>query len=269
MKRLKKKQQFKIVYGSLKEGEKSRQEAVSFIDEAKKNGAQSIAIVADIFRASTTIAYLLNSGVKYIILKSEEPRVAQKIIEMKNQKREGIYFGIGSDARGETIFELPNSPSIVNLKRDLIRNRIAVMCTSKGTDALLNAKQMGFDNVIVGSYPTTDSIVKYLEEMYSQNNLYILFVATEGRLSENQTVTEDALYVEYLSKILRGGTANLQRYLDLSAQTQGARRFRKGIPHFPLEDIESALKPTDYFPFFPIIRRIKSVVVAAKYRPQT
>lgn len=264
--KLEKEQQLKIVYGSLKEQETGRQEAVNFVREAKENEAQSIAIVADIFRASTTIAYLLDSGVKYVVLRSEDPIIAKKIIEMKSQKREGIYFGIGSDAKGETMFELPNSPSIVDSERSLIKNRIAVMCTSKGTDALLNAKQVGFNDVIVASYSTTNSIINYLKRMCLQNNLCILLVATEGRFSENQTITEDALYVEYLSKILSGKTVDLQEYLDLSTQTQGACRFRKNIPYFPAEDIEAALKPIDYFPFFPIIRKIKDVVVAAKYR---
>lgn len=251
-------------YGTLSEDSSSKVEALQFIQKAKEQGMTSIALVVDIFRATTTIAYLLDCGVKYVVIGGTDPQFTRKIVDMKKVEREGIYFGIGSDASGQAEFELPNSPSIIQSQKDSVKGRIAVMHTSKGTEAILNAVHLGFDRVVPASYPTTNAMMQFLAQEQNKKNCAILIIATEGRFSEDKNITEDALYAEFIGKMLTGKSPDTQEYLELTSKTQGSRRFRKSIPHFPIGDIEAALKQPSSFSFLPIVREIHDVILIRK-----
>lgn len=254
----------RTIYGILEDSD-SKAMAKDFVARAKDKNETSVAIITDIFRASTTLANLLDCGAKYIVLKGD-PNVSKKIIEFKREKREDVYFGIGSDGNGEVIFEIPNSPSIVRDKESSIKWRIGIMSTSKGTEAILNANESGFDKILIGSYPSTNAIVSYLNNAKKKKGLAIMVVATEWKYSSNSTPTEDSIYADFVSHLLTGKDVEFDDFMEMTIQTQGARRFRKNIPFFPLKDIELAVKEPSYFSFFPAVRQINDIIIVTKSR---
>ena len=93
-----------------------------------------------------------------------------------------------------------------------------------------------------------------------------MLVATEWKYSSNSTPTEDSIYADFVSDLLTGKDVEFDDFMEMTTQAQGARRFRKNIPFFPLEDVELAVKEPSYFSFFPTVRQINDIIIVTKSR---
>jgi 2-phosphosulfolactate phosphatase len=123
----------------------------------------SIVVIIDVFRATSTMATALYNGASKIIPVDS----AELCIEMGKQTG-GITAG---ERDGKIIPGLAygNSPS--EYPRDFIENKTLVITTTNGTKLLHMALKQGAKEIITGSFPNLTRVVDYLK---SQNANVIL-----------------------------------------------------------------------------------------------
>jgi len=116
----------------------------------------SIVVIIDVFRATSTMATALYNGASKIIPVDS----AELCIEMGKQTG-GITAG---ERDGKIIPGLAygNSPS--EYPRSFIENKILVITTTNGTKLLHMALKQGAKEVITGSFPNLSKVVGFLKE---------------------------------------------------------------------------------------------------------
>ena len=116
----------------------------------------SIVVIIDVFRATSTMATALYNGASKIIPVDS----AELCIEMGKQTG-GITAG---ERDGKIIPGLAygNSPS--EYPRSFIENKTLVITTTNGTKLLHMALKQGAKEVITGSFPNLSKVVRFLKE---------------------------------------------------------------------------------------------------------
>jgi 2-phosphosulfolactate phosphatase len=116
----------------------------------------SIVVIIDVFRATSTMATALYNGASKIIPVDS----AELCIEMGKQTG-GITAG---ERDGKIIPGLAygNSPS--EYPRSFIENKTLVITTTNGTKLLHMALKQGAKEVITGSFPNLSKVVSFLKE---------------------------------------------------------------------------------------------------------
>jgi 2-phosphosulfolactate phosphatase len=116
----------------------------------------SIVVIIDVFRATSTMATALYNGASKIIPVDS----AELCIEMGKQTG-GITAG---ERDGKIIPGLSygNSPS--EYPRSFIENKTLVITTTNGTKLLHMALKQGAKEVITGSFPNLSKVVRFLKE---------------------------------------------------------------------------------------------------------
>jgi len=116
----------------------------------------SIVVIIDVFRATSTMATALYNGASKII-PVDTPELC---IEVGKQTG-GVTAG---ERDGKIIPGLSygNSPS--EYPRDFIENKILVITTTNGTKLLHLALKQGAKDIITGSFPNLSKVVEYLKE---------------------------------------------------------------------------------------------------------
>ena len=116
----------------------------------------SIVVIIDVFRATSTMATALHNGAAKIIPVDS----AELCIEMGKQTG-GITAG---ERDGKIIPGLSygNSPS--EYPRSFIENKTLVITTTNGTKLLHMALKQGAKEVITGSFPNLSRVVNFLKE---------------------------------------------------------------------------------------------------------
>jgi 2-phosphosulfolactate phosphatase len=126
----------------------------------------TVVVVIDVFRATSTIAAALYNGAKYIIPVDTVP----KAVEISN-----AVSGIAAGERDGKLAEgLSHGNSPLEYTRDFIEDKILVLTTTNGTKLLHMALANGADDIITGSFPNLSSVCNYLT---SQNKNAILACA--------------------------------------------------------------------------------------------
>ncbi|WP_346237386.1 2-phosphosulfolactate phosphatase [Niabella insulamsoli] len=126
----------------------------------------SVVVVIDVFRATSTIAAALHNGAKYIIPVDTVPKAVE------------ISAAVGGIAAGERDGKLAeglhhgNSP--LEYTKDFIEDKILVLTTTNGTRLLHMALVNGADDVVTGSFPNLSCVCNYL---IKQNKNVILACA--------------------------------------------------------------------------------------------
>ena len=123
----------------------------------------SIVVIIDVFRATSTIATALYNGASKVI----PVDTAELCIEVGKQTG-GVTAG---ERDGKIIPGLSygNSPS--EYPRSFIENKTLVITTTNGTKLLHMALKQGAKNIITGSFPNLSKVVEFLK---SQNAPVIL-----------------------------------------------------------------------------------------------
>ncbi len=156
---------------------------VHFLPSLIPNGTlkNSVAVVIDILRASTTILHSLHHGTRSVIpcLTIDD---AQRAAAQSNTKGPAL---LGGERGGEKIagFDLDNSPT--SYSRDAVGGRTIAFTTTNGTKALhaaADAKQ-----VLIGAFSNLNAIC---DELISQrNSIDLVCAGTNGEIS-----SEDVLF---------------------------------------------------------------------------
>ena len=114
----------------------------------------AVVVIIDVFRATSTIASVINNGAKCIIPVDE----VFKAIEVSKK--------IGAIAAGERDGQIAeglqhgNSP--LEYSKEFIEGKTLVLTTTNGTKLLQMALDNNADTIISGSFPNLSSVCKYL-----------------------------------------------------------------------------------------------------------
>lgn len=145
----------------------------------------SIAVVIDVLRATTSIISALENGVKSIIPVSS-------VAEAEVMKHEGYLLAAEEDGKKLSFADFNISPDEY-WKNDLSSKEI-VYCATNGTKAFRLTREEA-DKVVVGAFPNLSALAKYLKE---QNKNVLLVCAGH----QNLMALEDQLFAGALAEKL-------------------------------------------------------------------
>lgn len=116
--------------------------------------SNSIVVIIDVFRATSTIASALYNGAKCVIPVDTVP----KAIEISKN-----IGGIAAGERDGNIAEgLQHGNSPLEYNREFIENKTLVLTTTNGTRLLQMALDKNADTIISGSFPNLSAVCNYL-----------------------------------------------------------------------------------------------------------
>ncbi len=143
----------------------------------------SIVVIIDVFRATSTIASALHNGAEKVIPVAgvEECITLGKELnavtagERDGKIIEGLSYG--------------NSPSEYN--SDFIKDKTLVLTTTNGTKMLHMSLERGADEIITGSFPNLSSVCNYL--MAANKNVILACSAWKDRFNLEDTLFAGAV----------------------------------------------------------------------------
>ncbi len=130
------------------------------------NVKDTVTVVIDVFRATSTIAAALYNGAKYVI----PVDAVSKAVEISLQTG-GIAAG---ERDGKLAEGLSHGNSPLEYTRDFIEGKMLILTTTNGTRLLHMALANGADNIVTGSFPNLASVCHYL---IAQNKNVVLACA--------------------------------------------------------------------------------------------
>lgn len=116
--------------------------------------SNSVVVIIDVFRATSTIASALHNGAKCVIPVDSVP----KAIEI-SRNIDGIAAG---ERDGQIAEGLSHGNSPLEYGRDFIGGKTLVLTTTNGTRLLQMALERGADTIISGSFPNLSSVCEFL-----------------------------------------------------------------------------------------------------------
>jgi 2-phosphosulfolactate phosphatase len=151
--------------------------------------ADGSAVVIDVLRATTTIAYALDAGVKEII-----PCLAiSEALSLARQfAPEEVVLGGERDGAAIDGFDLGNSPD--EYTPDRVEGKTLIFTTTNGTHAISHAQTA--KEVLLASFVNADAIVRRL---YDREHVHILCAGTDGKVSQEDVLLAGML-VERLER---------------------------------------------------------------------
>lgn len=141
--------------------------------------SNSIVVIIDVFRATSTIATALYNGASRII----PVDTVDKCIQL-GKTTGGITAG---ERDGKVIEGLAHGNSPAEYPRSFIEGKTLVLTTTNGTKLLHMALQNGAAEIITGSFPNLDAVCNYLSK--EQKNVFLGCSAWKDRFN-----LEDALF---------------------------------------------------------------------------
>lgn len=151
------------------------------------NIRESIVVVIDIFRASTSICYGIENGASAII-----PVASVEACESYR----GSEFLLAAERNGEVVagFDFGNSP--FSYARDKVEGKTVVLTTTNGTHALNESREA--KQIVIGSFLNLAALCAWLQTQDAD-----LLLLCSGW--KNKTNLEDTLYAGAIVHHLAGG----------------------------------------------------------------
>jgi 2-phosphosulfolactate phosphatase len=115
---------------------------------------QSVVVIIDVFRATSTICTALYNGAKSVVPVADVERCKQIGAELG-----GITAG---ERDGKVIPGLQYGNSPAEYPRDFIEGKTLVLTTTNGTKLLHMALECGADDVVTGSFPNLSAVCDFL-----------------------------------------------------------------------------------------------------------
>lgn len=116
--------------------------------------SNSVVVIIDVFRATSTITSALYNGAKCVIPVDSVP----KAIEI-SRNIDGIAAG---ERDGQIAEGLAHGNSPLEYGRDFIGGKTLVLTTTNGTRLLHMALERGADTIVAGSFPNLSSVCEFL-----------------------------------------------------------------------------------------------------------
>lgn len=146
--------------------------------------SNSIVVIIDVFRATSTIATALNNGAEKIIPVDN----VEKCIAIGNATPNSITAG---ERDGKVIEGLQYGNSPAEYSVDFIKGKTLVLTTTNGTKLLHMAINKGASDVITGSFPNLSAVCNYLIEQ--NKNVYLGCSAWKDRFNLEDTLFAGAV----------------------------------------------------------------------------
>lgn len=167
-----------------------------------------IAVVIDVLRATTTIAYALGNGACSII----PCETIEAAVQLRDDARDATgkvngvsaHLLLGGERGGDLIpgFDLGNSPS--EWSRDVVANRDVAFTTTNGTKALLRAVMA--DRIITGAFANLQAVVNFL--LSDTRPIHLVCAGTVGNVSSEDCLFAGAVVDRLLAERRRSRAAN-------------------------------------------------------------
>jgi 2-phosphosulfolactate phosphatase len=141
--------------------------------------SDSIVVIIDIFRATSTIAAALYNGATKVL----PVDTVARCIELGAQVG-GITAGERDGKIAEGL-QYGNSP--IEYSRDFVEGKILVLTTTNGTKLLYMALAQGADAIVTGSFPNLSAVCSYL--IAQNKNVLLACAAWKDRVN-----LEDSLF---------------------------------------------------------------------------
>lgn len=199
----------------------------------------SVVVIIDVFRATSTIAAALHNGARYVV----PVDTIAKAIEVSKR-----VHGIAAGERDGRLAEgLSHGNSPMEYSSEFIENKILVLTTTNGTRLLQMALDNGADDIVTGSFPNLSAVCNYI---LKQNKNVILACAgwkdrfnledtvfagaVISRVKENFTIHCDS---SYTAEVLYDSNKN-----DLLTFAKHFTHYHRLVDRFGyIEDIEFCL----------------------------
>jgi 2-phosphosulfolactate phosphatase len=177
--------------------------------------SNSIVVIIDVFRATSTIASALYNGARCVIPVDSVP----KAIEI-SKSIDGIAAG---ERDGQIAEGLLHGNSPLEYGRDFIENKTLVLTTTNGTRLLHMALERGADTIISGSFPNLSAVCDYIA---TQKKSVVLGCAGwKDRFNLEDTLFAGAV----IEKVKKHFTIHCDS--SLMAETMYAK-YKKNLPGF-------------------------------------
>ncbi|MEI2739349.1 MAG: 2-phosphosulfolactate phosphatase [Chitinophagaceae bacterium] len=179
--------------------------------------SNSIVVIIDVFRATSTIASALYNGAKCVIPVDSVP----KAIEISKN-----IDGIAAGERDGMIAEgLQHGNSPLEYDRDFIENKILVLTTTNGTRLLQMALDNNADTIISGSFPNLSAVCEFL--VAEKKNVVLGCAGWKDRFNLEDTLFAGAV----INRIAKDFTIHCDS--SLMAETMYAKHKNKMMEFAP------------------------------------
>jgi 2-phosphosulfolactate phosphatase len=147
--------------------------------------AGTTAVVIDVLRASTTIAYALAAGAHEVIPCLE---IADALAMAEQLRLAAKDVVLGGERQGVAIkgFELGNSPEEYSVDR--VGGKTVILTTTNGTRAMIHARSA--DEVLVASFVNAAAIVA---KLLDREKVSIVCAGTDGLISDDDVLVAGLL----------------------------------------------------------------------------
>ncbi len=145
--------------------------------------SNSVVVIIDVFRATSTIASALYNGAKCVIPVDSVPKaieISKKIGGIAAGERDGII------AEG-----LKHGNSPMEYPRSFIENKTLVLTTTNGTRLLQMALDNNADTIIAGSFPNLSAVCDFL--LSKQKNVVLGCAGWKDRFNLEDTLFAGAV----------------------------------------------------------------------------
>lgn len=170
------------------------------------------AVVIDVLRATTTIAYALDAGAKEIapcLTISDAHALAKQLPANE------IVLGGERDGAAIEGFDLGNSPD--EYTPDRVDGKTVIFTTTNGTQAINHAQAA--DEVLLAAFVNADAVVR---QLYDRERVHIICAGTDGNISEEDVLLAGML-VERLQR--EGGMVYQQNAQAITAREMWLHAF--------------------------------------------
>lgn len=143
----------------------------------------SVVVIIDVFRATSTIAAVLYNGARCVIPVDSIP----KAIEISKN-----IGGIAAGERdGKVADGLEHGNSPLEYDREFIENKTLVLTTTNGTRLLHMALDKGASTIVSGSFPNLSAVCDYLTE--EKRNVVLACAGWKDRFNLEDTLFAGAV----------------------------------------------------------------------------
>ncbi len=203
--------------------------------------SNSVIVIIDVFRATSTIAAALYNGAKYVIPVDSVPKA------MEISKNIG---GIAAGERDGKIAEgLEHGNSPLEYSREFIEGKTLVLTTTNGTRLLQMALDKNADTIISGSFPNLSAVCDYL--VHEKKNVVLGCAGWKDRFNLEDTLFAGAVIHEvrkqftiHCDSSLMAETMYMKHRNNLEVFAPKLTHYHRLVERFGLiEDIRYCLTP--------------------------
>jgi 2-phosphosulfolactate phosphatase len=184
--------------------------------------SNSVVVIIDVFRATSTIASALYNGAKCVIPVDSVP----KAIEI-SKSIDGIAAG---ERDGKVAEGLLHGNSPLEYSRDFIENKTLVLTTTNGTRLLHMSLEKGADTIISGSFPNISAVCDFL--ITENKNVLLGCAGWKDRFNLEDTLFAGAVISRIKNSFTIHCDSSLMAETMFEKYKDGLMEFAPSLTHY-------------------------------------